>query len=372
MIRKLFAAVLLAALFINGHAFAQDKKLDGRKVLFVIASSNFRDEEYSVPRAKLESLGAKVTVASSKLSESVGMLKKEKVKPDVLVSKVSATDFDAVVFIGGVGAKEYFKDKAALKLAKESFERKKITAAICIAPSILGNAGVLKGKKATVFASEATNLKNCGADYTGSPLEIDGNLITANGPNSSDTFADALVKALYEFKLLTGKKVALIIAPKGFRDEELTTPRRILMENGAKVVVASTTKSQCTGMLGMKFKPDTTTGRLKAEDYDAIVFIGGVGAKKLFDDRKLHSLAKKALDKKKVVAAICIAPVILANAGILKGKNATVFASMKDALTAKGANYKENDVVSDGKIVTGNGPEAAEKFANELVKKIRE
>lgn len=364
---------LIAASILASAAFAQtENRLEGRKVLMIIASSNFRDEEYSVPRATLEGQGAKITVASSKMTEAVGMLKKEKVKPDILIAKVDAGAFDAVVFIGGVGAKEYFANKTALKLAKEAYDRKKIVAAICIAPSILANAGLLKGKTATVYASEATNLQKAGAKYTGAPLEVDGRIITANGPNASKEFADALAKALFEFKILTGKKVAFIIAPEKFRDEELTTPKKMLTEEGAEVTVASTKKGKCKGMLGLEVEPDTTISRIKAEDFDAIVFVGGVGAKEFFDDRKLHSLAKKALSKKKVVAAICIAPVILANAGILKGKDATVFKSMKDALTEKGANYKEEEVVSDGKIVTACGPEASEKFAKELIRKLRE
>ncbi len=375
MSRKLITALIAAvfALAALGALLAQgQKKIEGRKVLMVIASSNFRDEEYSIPRAALEKEGAKITVASSKLTESVGMLKKEKVKPDALITKVRADDFDAVVFIGGPGAKEYFNNKAALKLAKEAYEKRKVTAAICIAPSILARAGVLKGKKATVFASETTTLQKAGATYTGATVEVDDNIITGNGPNASKQFADALIKALYEFKILTGKKVVLIIAQEGFRDEELTTPKKILTEEGAKVVVASTRKSMCKGMLGLKIKPDMTISRIKAENFDAVVFIGGVGAKKLFNDRKAHSVAKKAVSKKKVLGAICVAPSILANAGVLKGKKATAFKSEKDNLEKKGAKFKDEDVVSDGKIVTANGPEAAEKFARELIKKLRE
>ena len=173
MTKKLIAAFLVIAVAAGSATLlAQgEKKAEGRKVLMVIASSNFRDEEYSIPRAAMEQEGAKITVASSKMTESVGMLKKEKVKPDVLITKVSADDFDAVVVIGGPGAKEYYAYKSALKLAKQAFEKRKIVAAICIAPAILANAGVLKGKNATVFASETTTLQKGGAKYTGTSLE---------------------------------------------------------------------------------------------------------------------------------------------------------------------------------------------------------
>jgi protease I len=374
MMKKALALIVFAAAALAASVLlAQDaKKLEGRKVLMVIASGNFRDEEYSIPRAALEAQGARVTVASSKLTESVGMLKQQKVKPDALVSKVEADDYDAIVFIGGVGAKEYFADKSALKLAQEAFKQEKIVAAICLAPSILANAGVLKGKKGTVYKSEEENLKKCGCEYTGAPVEVDGNVITANGPEAAQQFTDELVKALEAFKILTGKKIVMIIAQEKFRDEELAKPKEIFTEKGAEVTIAAPKKEKCKGMLGAEVEPDTTISKVKPEDYDAIILVGGVGAKDFFEDKKMHALVKKAESKDKIVAAICMAPVILANAGLLKGKDATVFAAMKDALAEKGANYKEEAVVSDGKIVTGNGPEAAEAFANEVIKKLRE
>jgi protease I len=65
---------------------------------------------------------------------------------------------------------------------------------------------------------------------------------------------------------------------------------------------------------------------------------------------------------------ICIAPVILANAGLLKDKNATVFPDGIEKLQAGKAIYTGNIVEVDGRLITGCGPEAAEKFGNELVK----
>jgi PfpI family intracellular protease len=363
---------MLAASAVYAVPLQAEKKLEGRKALFVIASSNFRDEEYFVPRKALENEGAEITVACSSLNESVGMLKKEKVKPDILITKVKADSYDTIVFIGGVGAKEYFTNKTALKLAADAYKQKKIVAAICIAPSILANAGILKGKKATVYQSEAANLKKQGANYTGGAVEVDGNIITGNGPQAAQQFANELIKALENFKILAGKKIVMIIAPEKFRDEELSEPKEHLEELGAEVTVASTKKTTCKGMLGAEVKPDTTISKVKAKDYDAVIFIGGIGAKKFFNDKKIHKIAKDAVKYKKVLGAICVAPSILANAGLLKDKDATVYESEKENLTKKGAKVKDEDVVSDGKIVTANGPEAAEEFAKEIVRKLRE
>ena len=119
-----------------------------------------------------------------------------RVKPQVLLSDVSAEDFDAVVFVGGSGASVYFDDPTAHALARAAADGRKVLAAICIAPSTLANAGLLAGKRATCWSSEAANLKAKGAHYTGSPVERDGLIITGQGPQAARQFASALVDAL--------------------------------------------------------------------------------------------------------------------------------------------------------------------------------
>ncbi|MDD5086856.1 MAG: DJ-1/PfpI family protein, partial [Candidatus Nanoarchaeia archaeon] len=76
------------------------------------------------------------------------------------------------------------------------YESGKITAAICIAPVILANAGVLDGKKATVFPSGKDDIMVRGADYTGEQVTQDGKVITANGPAAARSFGEAIVKEL--------------------------------------------------------------------------------------------------------------------------------------------------------------------------------
>jgi protease I len=102
-----------------------------------------------------------------------------------------------------------------------------------------------------------------------------------------------------------------------------------------------------------------------------VVFVGGSGSKQYFEDPEALEIAKKAYEKGKIVAAICIAPVILANAGILKGKKATVHHGNEQELEKKGANYINQNVVKDGKIITACGPSAAREFGNTIAKEIK-
>jgi len=173
------------------------KSLSGKKVLMVIAKNKFRDEEYLEPRKALEDAGAVITVASSSLNTSEGMLGL-KVKPDMLVGNVKEEDFDGVVFIGGGGAAEYFDNPVAHSLARSFFEHGKITSAICIAPATLANAGVLTGKKATSFPSSEAALRTHGAIFMKQDVVADGTIVTAVGPQAAKKFGQELLRVLGE------------------------------------------------------------------------------------------------------------------------------------------------------------------------------
>ena len=165
--------------------------------------------------------------------------------------------------------------------------------------------------------------------------------------------------------------VAIIIAPDKFRDEELRVPLNALKKAGADVTVFSKKLGEITGMLGYKFKPDKKLSKLKVKSFDAIVFIGGSGAKTYWNDKLCHEICKEAVAKNKILAAICIAPVTLAKAGVLKNKKATVWRGVSKMLIANGVKYVNKPLVIDGKIITANGPKAAGKFAAAIISKLK-
>jgi len=179
---------------VNSKFKMQNPKL-GKRVLFIVAPQNFRDEEYQKPRQILEAAGWQVEVASKGVNEAVGMFG-AKAKIDKDISQVNIDDYLGVVFVGGTGAAVYFEDQNTLSLAKTAFEKGKVVGAICIAPSILANAGILQGRKATAFSSEQENLTLRGAKYTGEPVTVDGKIVTANGPGAAEEFGKKLADVL--------------------------------------------------------------------------------------------------------------------------------------------------------------------------------
>lgn len=166
-----------------------------KKVVMIIAEQDFRDEELLEPKDILEKNGIQVQIASSSLSEAQGMLG-ARVKPEILIKDIKAGEFDAVIFVGGSGSSQYWNDPIAHKLAQNAFNASRLVCAICIAPVTLAKAGILKGRRATVWSSEAGQLKEAGAQYTGKPVEKDGNIITASGPSAAQEFGEAIVRVL--------------------------------------------------------------------------------------------------------------------------------------------------------------------------------
>lgn len=166
-----------------------------------------------------------------------------------------------------------------------------------------------------------------------------------------------------------------MIAPERFRDEELLVPRRALEQRGVAVTVASTRPGTATGMLGARVKVDCTVRQADAAQFDALAIAGGAGAPAhLWDDAPLQALVRAFLVASKPVGAICLSGAVLARAGVMRGKQATVYPVKRAILELKraGANYQADAVVVDGNIVTASGPEAAAAFGAALIEQLVE
>lgn len=174
--------------------------LAGKEIAMVIAFDQFKDSELLIPKQLFEAEGALVTVVSSQVGMATGM-DGATIKSELPLTSLDVGVFDAIVFIGGRGTNAFWNDPAAHRVVQETVQQGKILGAICWAPVILANAGVLTDKKATVFnnsGNEAVMLKEKGCSYTGEAVTRDGLIITANGPKAADPFARSIISSLAE------------------------------------------------------------------------------------------------------------------------------------------------------------------------------
>lgn len=168
--------------------------------------------------------------------------------------------------------------------------------------------------------------------------------------------------------VVTGKKVLCVIAQQNFRDEEYKIPKEILEKNGAKVTTASITVSEARGMLGLRVKPEIAVRDANPNNFDALIIVGGSGSPKLADYPEVLNIVKRFHEQNKLIAAICVAPYVLAKAGILSGVNVTAYPAdfVLVELRRSGARYIESSAMVDGKIITANGPQSAKEFGEKI------
>ena len=169
-------------------------------------------------------------------------------------------------------------------------------------------------------------------------------------------------------------KALFVIAQDGYQPKEYGIPKQILEKAGIEVITASKEVGKCTSSTEDVTEATIAVRDVDVSDYDAIVFIGGPGAVKFHKDVEAHLTCQEAINRGKVLAAICIAPLTLAYADVLEGKKATVWnqdGKQAEIMTKNSAEFVDQDVVVDGKIVTANGPMAAEEFGQKILELLK-
>lgn len=170
---------------------------------------------------------------------------------------------------------------------------------------------------------------------------------------------------------LVGKRVALLVTD-GFEQVELTGPKRALEHAGAKTEILSDKPDKVTGWHhttpGDSFHVDKTFDRADIDDYDAIVLPGGVvNADSIRMDEMAQELVKDAARANKPIAVICHGAWILASTDLVKGKTITSWPSLRDDLQNAGANWVDQEVVVDGRLISSRKPDDIPAFNQKLI-----
>lgn len=168
------------------------------KVLMILAPERFRDCEYLVPRAFFEQ--ANFQVITSSIDDIAEGRFGFKVQIDILLGDVQSENYDGIFFVGGSGSVEYADNAIAKNLFGAFLKSNKPVAAICAAPRNLLKWGYLENKKCTGFDADGVFSQLAQVhNAIGMPHEevvVDGNILTANGPEASEACALAFIELL--------------------------------------------------------------------------------------------------------------------------------------------------------------------------------
>lgn len=164
----------------------------------------------------------------------------------------------------------------------------------------------------------------------------------------------------------------LIVATDGFEESELFGPRRILIERGAEVKLASPKAEPIQATVhddpGKTIRPDMTIEDARAADFDALILPGGVrNPDALRTYRPAIALIRDFDRGGKPIAAICHGPWLLVEADLVNGRKVTGWASIRTDLANAGANVVDKPAVVDGNIITSRKPDDVEAFTDALI-----
>src|SRR5689334_7914312 len=175
---------------------------------------------------------------------------------------------------------------------------------------------------------------------------------------------------------LSGKRIAILVAD-GFEQVELTGPKQALELAGATTQIVSPAKGQVKGWnhteWGDQFPVDLPLEQARPDDFDALLLPGGVmNPDKLRTNKQAVQFVKSFFDSGKPIAAICHGPWTLIETGAVRGRKMTSYESIQTDLKNAGANWVDQEVVSDQGIVTSRKPDDIPAFNRKMIEEFGE
>ena len=176
-------------------------KLSGKKVA-VLAADGFEEVELTKPRKALDDAGARTSVVSIRSGKIQGMNhadKGESVAVDLTLSEANPQDFDALMIPGGLMNPDALRStEQALEFVRHFFQEGKPVAAICHAPWVLIDAGVVQGRTLTSWPAIKTDVRNAGGKWVDEEVVVDNGLVTSRKPDDIPAFNEKMVEEFCE------------------------------------------------------------------------------------------------------------------------------------------------------------------------------
>jgi protease I len=170
---------------------------------------------------------------------------------------------------------------------------------------------------------------------------------------------------------LSGKRIAVLVENE-YQVLEVWYPYLRFREEGAETVAVGPAKKSYASKHGYEIKADTSIDQAQPAGFDAVVIPGGWSPDYMRRTPAMVEFVRAMAAQGKCVAAICHGGWMLCSAGILKGKRATSFFAIKDDMVNAGADWVDEEVVVDGKLVTSRNPFDLPAFCREIIKCLRD
>jgi protease I len=177
-------------------------ELNGKRIAFLMSNEGVEQVEYDEPRKAVEEAGAEVDVIATEAGEIQGVNHLDKGdtwEADKATKDAKADDYDGVVMPGGVANPDNLRtDEDAVRFLREFFAAGKPVGAICHAPWMLVEAGVVDGREVTSFPSLQTDIRNAGGHWVDEEVVVDSGLVTSRKPDDIPAFNSKIVEEFAE------------------------------------------------------------------------------------------------------------------------------------------------------------------------------
>ena len=167
------------------------------------------------------------------------------------------------------------------------------------------------------------------------------------------------------------KRAAIIVPGADFEDTELFDTLNILNQAAIQTIVASNRLGKIIGMNKSAFEVQVLADKIRVDDFDSIIIIGGKGASMFINEPIMGNILREAFQKKKIIGATSFGTSVLASAGILQGIKVTGLVSERINIEKMGAIFVNSPVEKDMPIITCAGPDASKIFAAAIVNAVR-
>jgi protease I len=180
-----------------------DQTLKGKRIA-IIAAEMVERVELVEPRKALEDAGAETDLISLKPGEITSFDHfdpADKLKVDRAVEEVQESEYDALMIPGGVGNPDQLRgDENVVSFVRDFFASGKPVAAICHAPWVLVEAGVVQGRKLTSWPTLQTDIRNAGGNWVDEQVVVDQGLVTSRKPDDIPAFNAKMIEEFAEGK----------------------------------------------------------------------------------------------------------------------------------------------------------------------------
>lgn len=169
------------------------------------------------------------------------------------------------------------------------------------------------------------------------------------------------------------KKVVFVVASEGYQPIEYSVPKKLLEQAGITVLTASNKLAPAIAKDGSTTVVDYLIKDIPIDTIDGVFIVGGPGAMEHLNNNSMYQVLKQAISQNKKIGAICISSRILAQSGILAGKQATGWNGdneLSGIFKQYNVHYKPQEVVRDENILTATGPDAAREYGEQIISMI--